>query len=81
MPDPIAAVKRMTLTKWKLGLRVSLLYGLFSAFSGAAADLNWKQFLWVVAGAIAVRGAEYILKNPIENVDDTTTINKTDTQP
>jgi len=61
----------MNWKKWKMGLLISMLSGLFTGIVGLAMELTWQQTLMFVAMAVAKDGQLYLAKHPVENLSDT----------
>jgi hypothetical protein len=67
----------MNWKKWKAGLGVSILSGVFTTLAGWAIGLTWKQVLALAAINVGKDGLLYIKSHPVDDISfDTKTITK-----
>lgn len=64
--------------KWKIGLTLSIVFGLLSGCAGLAVGMSWQAFLAVVCTSLVTNMGAYLMKHPVENIADTTFTKKTD---
>jgi len=67
---------KVSLKRWRLGLRIAALYGMCGGVVCFVTDMNWKQTVAVVACAIAREVQQYIRDNPLTEIEDTQIIEK-----
>lgn len=59
----------MSWKRWKIGLAVSLLSGLFTGLIGLAVGLTHQQVIILLVVNMAKDGLLYLKDHPIDNVD------------
>jgi hypothetical protein len=67
---------KVSLKRWRLGLRIAALSGLCGGVVCFVTDMNWKQTIAVVACAVAREVQQYIKDNPLSEIEETQTIAK-----
>lgn len=63
----------MNWKKWKMGLLVALLNGVFQAMIGWAVDLTPKQLVALFIVNIGTVGLAYLAKHPADSISSSTT--------
>jgi len=65
----------MNFKKWKLGLWIATAFALFSGI-GTLVDpgAGWRAFVGAFAAGLITNWAAYLMKHPIEEIKDDTTI-------
>ncbi|MDE2098686.1 MAG: hypothetical protein KGL39_15640 [Patescibacteria group bacterium] len=69
----------MTWKKWRVGFWLTILLGCLSAGAGVAVGMTWQAFVAVLCTSLLTHIAAYMIKSPIEQVDDNPTQPKTPT--
>ena len=60
----------LTIKKWRRGFALALFLGTLSAFAGGLAGVDWKQFLAILATSQLTSLTAYLMKSPLDAVDD-----------
>lgn len=60
----------MTWKKWRVGLWLAILLGFLSAGAGLLAGMAWQAFVAVLCTSLLTHITAYLMKSPIEQVDD-----------
>lgn len=71
---------QFTWRKWKLGLFIAILLSLLVAGSGLDSSWNWMSFVRVFCIACATHLGAYLKSHPVESIEDTRVITRTDVQ-
>ena len=66
---------------WKKSLLVAMLTGLFTALSGIAAGITWRQFGIILAVCVGKDALLFLKDHPVEDITDTTLLKKDDSTP
>jgi hypothetical protein len=66
----------MNAKKWKIGFGIAVLFGFLSAGSGLVGDMGWKSFVAVLCTSLVTNLGAYLMKHPIETIQDTEFYNK-----
>lgn len=61
---------KMTLKKWKIGFAVAILFSLFTAGAGVVAGMNVWAFVSVLCTSLVTNLGAYLMKHPVEDIDD-----------
>ena len=62
----------MNWKKWKVGLVIALLSGVFAGCAGLVGSMDWKAFVAVVCASIATNLGNYLRQHPIESIQEET---------
>jgi hypothetical protein len=72
----------MSWKKWKLGLAVSLLSGVFTSMVGLVVGLSHQQILFMTLINVGKDGLLFLKDHPVESItSDTTLLKKSDVPP
>lgn len=61
----------MNWKKWKIGLVIAILCGVFSAGAGLVAGMQWQAFVAVLCASLLTHLLTFLKNHPIENIEDT----------
>ena len=67
---------KVSLKRWRLGLRIAALDGVCSGVVCLVTEMNWKQSLAVVTLSLANSIRQFIRENPVAEIEETQIINK-----
>ena len=68
----------MNTKKWRIGFAVSLLFALLTAGAGLAVGMTWRAFVAVFCSSAILQLSSYLMKHPVESIEDTTFTPKSD---
>ncbi len=63
-------VAKFTWRKWKVGLLISLVFGLLGACSGLTGSMDWRAFVAVLAVSTSTHLGAYLTNHPIEKIEE-----------
>lgn len=61
----------MNKRKWTIGLIIAAVFGLLNAGIGLVGDMGWKSFIAVLCTSLATNLSAYLMKHPVESIEDT----------
>lgn len=61
---------KLSWKKWIIGLSVAILFGLLTAGAGLVAGMTWQAFVSVLCAALATNLGAYMMKHPVESVEE-----------
>lgn len=68
-------MKPMTWKKWTVGIIVTVIFSLLTAGAGLSQGMSWQAFTAVLCTALLTNLGAYLMKHPVEQVDDEGTFN------
>lgn len=66
----------MSFKRWKMGLFIALLSGVFTGLIGLGVGMTWKQILILMAINVGKDGLLFLQQNPAAKIDFDTQITK-----
>ncbi len=61
----------MNKRKWIIGFVIAVVFGFLSAGAGLVGDMGWKSFIAVLCASLGTNLTAYLMKHPIESIEDT----------
>jgi hypothetical protein len=60
----------MNWKKWRIGMGIAIVCGVFNAGAGLAGTMDWKSFVAVLCASLLTNLGNFLKQHPIESVDD-----------